>query len=217
MAYTQHHRYHITGLVLAAGSSTRMGGRNKLLTHIGGQTMLNRTLSNLKASLVEEIIVVLGHDSHAIRSSVTVGGLRFVHNPLYQQGMSTSLICGIDALSPRADGALICLADMPFVTPSMLNRLIAAYDPQKGCSICIPCDNGKRGNPVLWPATLFEEIRSLRGDVGARSLIATHEELICRVDLDDYAVLVDIDTPEDLKKWAQRLMNCKREQEGNNS
>jgi molybdenum cofactor cytidylyltransferase len=195
----QDHKYRIAGVVLAAGSSSRMGTQNKLLSEIHGRTILNHTLANLKASKVDEIFVVLGHEADRVRASISLEGFHFIHNPHFARGMSTSLISGISALPRGVDGTLICLGDMPMVTSRMMDRLIRAFNPDKGCSICIPIYAGRRGNPVLWPADLFPEIKKLKGDVGARNLLSRHEDVVCKVQMDDPAVLMDIDTQEDLK------------------
>jgi molybdenum cofactor cytidylyltransferase len=87
---------------------------------------------------------------------------------------------------------------MPRISPAVLDRLIAAFNPVEGRAICLPTFNGKRGNPVLWARRFFPEMADLAGDVGARHLIGDHAELVCEVAMPDDAVLTDIDTPEAL-------------------
>jgi molybdenum cofactor cytidylyltransferase len=117
--------------------------------------------------------------------------------------MSTSLRAGLTALPGTIAGALVCLGDMPLVTPAVLDRLIAAFNPDEGRSICMPTWNGKRGNPVLWDRRFFGEMADLAGDVGAKHLIGEHAELVAEVAMPDDAVLTDIDTPEALAALRQ--------------
>ena len=121
----------------------------------------------------------------------------FVRNPAYREGLSSSLKAGLSALPDSADGVLIMLGDMPQVGSALLNRLIAAFSPPDGRSICIAVHDGKRGNPVLWSRAYFGEIAEINGDTGARHLLAQHEEQVCEVDA-DAGVLRDVDTPEAL-------------------
>ncbi|MBX6324061.1 MAG: nucleotidyltransferase family protein, partial [Rhodospirillaceae bacterium] len=121
-----------------------------------------------------------------------------VHNPDHAEGISASLKRGLAAVPAEADGALVCLADMPLVGPATLDRLIAAFNPVEGRTICVPTWNGKRGNPVLWARRFFPEMAQLSGDVGARHLIGEHADLVCEVAMPDDSVLTDVDTPEAL-------------------
>ena len=122
----------------------------------------------------------------------------FVHNPDYADGMSTSVKVGIAAVPPDADGAIVCLGDMPLITGRDLDKLIAAFNPLEGRAIVVPVRNGKRGNPVLWARRFFPEMAALAGDVGARHLIGEHADLVAEVEMDSDSVLVDIDTPDAL-------------------
>jgi molybdenum cofactor cytidylyltransferase len=117
--------------------------------------------------------------------------------------MSTSLQAGLAALPANLDGVLVCLADMPMVTATTLDRLIAAFNPLEGRAICVPTWNGKRGNPVLWDHRFFAAMVNLAGDVGAKHLIGENADLVAEVAMSDDAVLTDIDTPEALAALTQ--------------
>jgi molybdenum cofactor cytidylyltransferase len=127
--------------------------------------------------------------------------VRFVQNPDFAEGLSTSLRTGVAALPADADGALMLLGDMPAVTGPQIDRLIAAFNPVEGRSICVPTVGGKRGNPVLWARRFFPEIAAVQGDVGARHLIGEHTDQVCEVEMGDSSVLVDLDTPEALEAF----------------
>ncbi len=188
----------VAALVLAAGQSRRMGGSNKLLAEIEGRPMVARVVDAVLASPARPVIVVTGHQEAKVRDVLEGREVRFVHNPDYAEGLSTSLKRGVAALGPEVDGVLVCLGDMPRVAPAHLERLIAAFGPAEGRAICVPTKDGKRGNPVLWGAEFFAEMKEVAGDVGARHLIGEHPEALHEVAMDDEAVLVDVDTPEAL-------------------
>ncbi len=188
----------IAAIILAAGRSRRMGVLNKMIADIDGAPMITRIADSVLASSADPVVVVTGHEPDRVRAVLDAGELTIIHNPDYGEGLSTSLKRGLDALDDDVDGALICLGDMPDITPSHLDTLIAAFDPLEGRSICVPTFDGKRGNPVLWARRYFTEMATVAGDVGARHLIGEHAEALCEVAMPDDGVLVDLDTPSAL-------------------
>ena len=189
----------IGALLLAAGQSRRMGGPNKLLEEIDGTPMVARVAQRLLASRARPIIAVLGNKADEIDAALGKLPIERVRNPDFAEGLSTSLKRGVAALPEGLDGALVCLGDMPLVTGRHIDRLIAAFNPLEGRAIIVPTRRGKRGNPVLWARRFFAEMAKIAGDVGARHLIGEHAELVAEVEMDDDAILVDIDTPEALE------------------
>ncbi len=185
----------IAALVLAAGQSRRMGPANKLLAEVDGAAMLQRALEAARASQAASLLVVTGHERERIEAAVDAPT---VHNPDYGEGLSTSLRAGIAALPEDIDGAVVLLGDMPFVSAAHIDRLIAAFNPLEGRSICVPTFNGKRGNPVLWGRELFAEMGGISGDVGAKHLIGANGDLLVEVPMPDEGVLHDVDTPASL-------------------
>jgi molybdenum cofactor cytidylyltransferase len=188
----------IGALLLAAGQSRRMGGPNKLLAEIEGVPMVARVAQRLLASRARPIVAVLGNRADEIDAALGRLPVERVRNPDFAAGLSTSLKCGLAALPVDLDGVLVCLGDMPLVSGRHLDRLIAAFNPLEGRAIVVPTRRGKRGNPVLWAKRFFSEMAQIAGDVGARHLIGEHAELVAEVEMDDDAILVDIDTPEAL-------------------
>lgn len=187
----------VSAVVLAAGASRRMGTPKQLL-RIGGETILERTLKNVRASSAAEIVLVLGHAAESVEKTISTEQIRVVRNPDYQQGMGTSLRTGLAAISADAGAALIVLADQPFVRPETLNRLIARYQESKP-QIIIPMYQGFRGNPVLLDRSVFEEVKGLNGDVGCRAIFGDHTEGICKLPVDDAGILLDIDSRSDFE------------------
>ena len=125
--------------------------------------------------------------------------MKQVHNPSFADGLSTSLKAGLAALPSGVDGALICLGDMPQVSAEMIDRLIAAFDPDRSALIVVPTFEGKRGNPVLWSRRFFHELGALEGDVGARHLIGQFPDAVVEVPVTGQGAFFDIDTPEALE------------------
>ena len=188
----------IAAVVLAAGRSTRMGGPNKLLAEIRGRPLVRLVVDEAVASHAKPVIVVVGHERGEVEKALAGLPVQFVHNPDFAQGLGTSLKAGIAAVPAEADGAIVCLADMPQVDASLLNRLIAAFDPDRGALIVMPTAEGRRGNPVLWSRRFFPDLMAIEGDVGARHFIGRYSEAAVEVPLEGKAALVDVDTPEAL-------------------
>ncbi len=190
--------HRIAGLVLAAGRSTRMGGPNKLLEEINGKPLVRIVAEQALASRASPVIVVTGHQRERVERVLAGLSVTVVHNPDFADGLSTSLRAGIKAVPPDADGAIVTLGDMPQVSAKLIDRLIAAFDPERGALVVIPTIDGKRGNPVLWARRFFPDLLAVEGDIGARHLIAGYAEAVAEVAIEDAAALTDIDTPEAL-------------------
>jgi len=189
----------IAAIILAAGRSTRMGGPNKLLAEIGGRPLVRIAAEEALASRVQPVIVVTGHQREQVEAALEGLKVQRVHNPDFADGLSTSLKAGLAAV-PDVDGAIVCLGDMPQVNAALIDRLAAAFDPERGALIVVPSSDGKRGNPVVWSRRFFHELATLEGDVGARHLIARYPEAMTEVQVSGSAALVDVDTPEALTR-----------------
>jgi molybdenum cofactor cytidylyltransferase len=191
---------YISALLLAAGMGERMGGVKQLLS-LGGQRMIEAALANLQNARLDEIIVVLGFAASQVRPLVE-GRERVtvVVNPQFAEGMSTSIHEGLRAISPRAAGILIALADQPFIPPEVINALIEGFAAgAKG--IVLPVFEGKRGHPVILDRKRYEaELFALQGDVGGREIVREHPEDVLEIAVASEGVLIDIDAPEDYQK-----------------
>jgi molybdenum cofactor cytidylyltransferase len=183
----------IAAVVLAAGRASRMGS-NKLIAELDGEPIVRRTVRAVLASRARPVIVVTGHEADAVRAALAGLDVRFVDNPDFADGMSTSLRAGVAAAGPVA-AVLICLGDMPRLEARHLDAVIDAYRAGDPDDIIVPTCDRKRGNPVLWPHSYFAEIAELSGDVGARALIDRHADQVRLIAIDDPAILVDVDTP----------------------
>ena len=188
----------IAGLVLAAGRSSRMAPRNKLLEPVGGEKMVRRVAAVAIAGGAEPVIVVTGHEAQAVAAVLSGLTVTTVANPDYADGLSTSLRAGLSALPYGIDGALILLGDMPEIETSVLGALMAAFTGRS--AICVPVRHGRRGNPVLWGSSYFAEMMQLSGDSGAKPLMARHEAHLVEVSVATDSIFEDVDAPEDLAR-----------------
>jgi molybdenum cofactor cytidylyltransferase len=185
----------VVAVVLAAGKSSRMGS-NKMLVDFQGEPMLRRTVRNLRASAVDDIVVVTGHEAAAAVAALGDLDFRSVHNPSYADGLSSSLRVGVEAAG-QADALIVCLGDMPRVSAQTIDRMIAAFNPTEHRSIVVPVHQGQFGNPVLWGSEHFARLKAMKGDRGARSLIGDMKSEATEIEADD-GVLLDADTPDAL-------------------
>ena len=192
----------VAAVVLAAGQSSRMAPRHKLLVaDASGRAMVARVVDSVLASRARPVIVVTGHRADEIRAALAGRPVGFVTAADYAEGLSASLRAGLAAVPASAAAALVVLGDMPLVTAASLDRLIEAYDAEEGRLIVAPSHGGETGNPILWDRRFFAAMMALRGDAGARALLRQHADAVAQVELDD-TVLRDFDTAESLADLA---------------
>jgi molybdenum cofactor cytidylyltransferase len=188
----------IAAIVLAAGRSTRMGGPNKLTEEIAGKPLVRIAVEQALASRAAPVIVVTGHQREQVEAALAGLDVRFVHNPDYADGLGSSLKAGVAAVPAESDGVVVCLGDMPQVKAALIDRLIAAYDAEKGALVVAPTRDGRRGNPVLWARRFFPDLMTVSGDVGARNVLSSYGEAVVEVPVSESGAFVDVDTPEAL-------------------
>jgi molybdenum cofactor cytidylyltransferase len=197
-------------IILAAGSSSRMGGgRHKLLLPLDGRPVLAHVIDATLASQARPIILVLGHQADQVRSQIkpytTHPDITLVENAGYLQGMSTSMRMGVQMLlsygykkstsSSQVDSALIILGDQPMITSQVIDTLITAYRAT-GKRIVAPLYSGKRGSPVLFDVSLFPELLQVTGDEGGRTVLEHHRQEVELVEIGDALANYDVDTWE---------------------
>jgi molybdenum cofactor cytidylyltransferase len=198
-----------SAVILAAGTSTRIGAVKQLLP-LDGRPLLQHVLDNVRASAVRDVVLVLGSSAEAIRREIDAQNVHVVLNENYQQGMGTSLRAGLSAVDPEAEAALIVLADQPFVRPATLNQLIAEHRRSRA-QIVIPTYRGFRGNPVLLDRSVFPEVMALGGDIGCRAIFGEHPQGILKVPVDDVGILLDIDRQGDFEALRRAGDRAERE------
>ncbi len=181
-------------LVLAAGAATRFGSP-KQLARIGGVMMLQKAVSQATEVAGHAVTVVLGAHAERIVPLMRQSPATVEINRHWQEGLASSLRLGISRLPPGCEGVLVTLADQVAVTPFDLRRLVSAWRRQPDWLIAATYD-GHTGVPAVFPAWSFADLAALRGDAGARAVLARHADRCLRVPMPNAGV--DIDTPEDL-------------------
>ncbi|HSA57857.1 MAG TPA: NTP transferase domain-containing protein [Gemmatimonadaceae bacterium] len=186
----------VAALVLAAGQARRFGAQ-KLLAPLGPSTVVRAVVETVRETGVEYVIVVIGdgHGGDALRAALDGVSVTWAVNVNPTQGMSSSIVAGLGVVPPDVGALLVVLGDQPTVNPQVIERLIAEWRDGRG-PIVAPRYHGLRGNPVLFDRSLFDTLRTLEGDRGARDLIGSDPALVTHVDVAEPAP-VDVDTPAD--------------------
>jgi len=192
----------VGAIVLAAGASRRMG-RPKQLLPIAGQPMVRRVTGAVCAAGLAQVVVVLGANASDVARALEGLPVDLVANDAWREGMSTSLRAGLGALRPEIAATLLVLADQPDLSPELLRALVARYRAT-GAPIVAPYHGGRRGNPVIFDRALFAELEAVAGDRGGRAVVARYEAELERVEVQDPAVVSDVDTPQDYEGFATR-------------
>ncbi|SDY94267.1 nucleotidyltransferase family protein [Halopenitus persicus] len=189
----------VAGVVLAAGTSSRFGDSNKLLSTIDGEPLVRHALRSLLDAALSPVFVVVGHESEAVREAVDGSGATVIEAPNYERGQSASVRAGTAAVAETNAAAAIFLpGDMPFVDPATVRALVDAYDAGVGDTLA-PAIDGRRGNPVLFDRRHFAELRRIDGDVGGRSVLLGSDNAAL-VSVGDEGVRIDIDTRAQLAR-----------------
>ena len=198
----------VSGIILAAGASRRMG-RNKLLLPLEGRPLLQHALDAAASARLDEIVLVLGPDSDALREALDLPNqppIRVAINPDPSAGQSRSLRAGLAAADPRATAAAILLGDQPRVTGELIDRVreafLAGEAPVARPVYCGPRDRTVPGHPVLVARRIWPEVEKLSGDEGMRSLLDRRPEWLREVPIPGEPP-GDVDTWDDYRGAAQ--------------
>ena len=189
----------ISLIVLAAGKSTRMRGRNKLLIKIDGKPMIRKVVESALASKADEVIVVLGWQARQVRKELVDLPCYFVVNKNYVRGQSSSVKAGLSEVGVATRAVLILPGDVARIDPISINMVIREFDPTQS-PIVVAAHNGRSGHPILIAKELFSEIQQIdEARFGLKSVVKNHEAQVRLVETGSENVLRDVDTPEDLK------------------
>jgi nicotine blue oxidoreductase len=188
----------VSAILLAAGSGSRFGG-GKLTTILYGKPLITHPLEALRDVPLQEIVAVVGANAERLSEVCEPYGVRIVDNPDWEEGQSTSVRAGLQAMSPDARAAVVLLGDQPLVTAAAVSKLVEAFE--SGAEVAVATYEGKRRNPVLfarsvWPSLIGE----LSGDEGARSFLQKHPNIVMEMPCDGVASPADVDTRKDLRR-----------------
>jgi molybdenum cofactor cytidylyltransferase len=192
----------VAGIILAAGTSSRMGV-NKMLLRLDGETLLRRTVSRAAAAALDPIIVVLGHQADRARVELSDLACEAVLNPDYALGINVSLQVGLAAVPSQCVAAVVILADMPFVTASMIATLVERYR-ESSAPLVISDYSGVNAPPMLYGRSLFPELREMKGEGCGKQVVKQHRSEALAIPW-PAAALIDIDAPADYERVKTEL------------
>lgn len=195
---TSKSRSGVSGILLAAGTSSRLG-RPKQLLPFSGKPLVRHVAQQALASRLDDLYVVVGYQSAEVQAALDGLPVHLVENPAYRQGQSTSLRAGLLALPRDVKAAAVLLVDQPLVDATLIDRLVGLYE-ESGAPIVAPQHNGRRGNPVLFDHAILAELLTVVGDTGAREIIAKHRDRLATLELPDDRAFQDVDTWDDYEK-----------------
>jgi molybdenum cofactor cytidylyltransferase len=196
---------YISAIVLAAGQSKRMRNLKQLL-YMGSQTLLERALDTYIASTVSQVIVVVGAAAEEVVESIGQRPVDIIVNERYKDGMSTSMIKGLEMVDEKAAAVLFALVDQPFVDSTTIDRLIDGFiSGEKG--IVVPVYQGRRGNPVIFDIKYRRELQLLSGDRGGKTIVECHFDDVLEVEVNCRGVVEDIDTVDEYNKACDDYRN----------
>lgn len=191
----------ITGIILAAGSGVRLGGKVKALLKLGEKTFIETIISNFQKSGVKNIVIVLGYKAEIIKKYLKNKKIsaNIVINRNYNSQQLTSLKLAIKNLPSHCDGIIFTPVDHPLVKLTTYKKLLSAWKKNKD-KICLPSYNYRKGHPAIFPKEIFEKILTEKFSGGARDLIKKYPEKVKYVVVHDSGTVNDFDSKEDFKK-----------------
>jgi CTP:molybdopterin cytidylyltransferase MocA len=197
-------RLAVGAVLLAAGSGSRIGHKPKSLLELGGVPLIRRQLIALSGAGVDEVVVVLGHHAELIEPVVQDFPVTLVRNLNPDDGQVSSQRLGLAALTGKLDAVIVALADQPLINAQDITALIGAWKKRpEGAAVMFPRVGGERGNPLIFSAEVLAQILVGEAHVGCRQWQATHPETVAPFDTDNRRYRVDIDTLDDLERFAR--------------
>ncbi len=194
----------VGAVLLAAGAGSRLGSRPKSLLELGGVPLIRRQLIALSGAGVDELVVVTGHHAEMIETAVREFPLTLARNPAPDDGQASSVRVGLRALAGKIDAVIVALADQPLLNAQDITALIAAFKNRGEAAMVVPRVAGEPGNPVMFEAGLRDEWLAGDANAACRRWRDAHPQRVHWFDTDNSRYRVDIDTPEDLRRFAER-------------
>lgn len=188
----------ICAIVLAAGSSRRMGVQ-KLLLPFGGKTVIAQIVDQLLASSIDRVHVVVGYQGERISQALSDLPITIVTNAHYESGMLSSVRCGLRSLSQQCRAVLVALGDQPSITSELINQILQSFTTNEK-RIVVPLYKGRRGHPILFSILHRDDVLTHYDDVGLRGILRAYPDDVYELTVSTSSVLWDMDYPEDYRR-----------------
>jgi molybdenum cofactor cytidylyltransferase len=188
----------VSGLILAAGTSSRLGEQTKQLLPWQDTTMLGWVVRRAEVSLLDDVVVVVGHDADAIRRHVVLQRARFVVAPDFHEGCTSSIRAGLEALQPQSEAVVLILGDQPGIETETIVAVVEGWRHMQTPIVRVSY-RGRSGHPMLFGKALFGQLKALHGDKGVWKLCDAHPEWVYEVEV-DHPYPGDVNTWEDYTK-----------------
>jgi len=199
-----------SSVVLAAGTSSRMGERHKLLLPVGDKPAIRHTVERILDAGPQEVVVVTGHRQREVAAALADLPVTLQSNPRYEEGQMTSAAIGTGALARATDAVMMCLGDMVLLTAADYASLVTAYLEKTDRSIVIPYFDGQRGNPILFAASYVHEVAMGERHIGCKKLANEYPDDVFRYEASHDRFTTDMDTPADYARVLERLEHARR-------
>lgn len=185
----------VSGLVLAAGTSSRLGEKTKQLLPWKGTTLVEWVIRQVEAAPLDEVVVVVGHKAAELKSKVSLARARFVEAPGFHEGCTASIRSGLEALDPQAEAVVLVLGDQPEIESATIGSVIELWRRTQAPAVRVSY-RGRPGHPLLFAKNNFADLKALHGDKGVWKLLDLHREWVREVEIDK-------PYPGDINTWEE--------------
>ena len=194
-----------SAVVLAAGNSSRMQGRHKMLLPVGDRPVIRHTVERILEARPLEVVVVTGFGGRNVMQALAGLPVALQPNPRYEEGQMQSAAVGVGALTQATDAVMMCLGDMVLLEPADYLELVTAYCERTDRSIVIPYFGEQRGNPILFASSYVHEVATGERHIGCKKLANEYPDDVFRYAAAHDRFVGDMDTPEDYARALERL------------
>ncbi len=195
----------VSATILAAGQSSRMKNRNKLLLPINEVPIISHVCNTVLSAALDPVVVVTGCDNELVTHAIPTAINEIIYNSQWRSGMASSIYSGLSALPKDIDGNMIVLGDMPMLSKNTLDLLIEEFNVQQGNHIIYPIYRKRQANPVIFPKKYFQEILTTTGDRGCKKVLKQYPDDAIGVSIDLPEVVSDCDNEDDYFRLLEEI------------